>query len=88
MAEKSEKADKADSVSKNKYLSNQTLFPILGPQSKSLGTSCRLIFPSTSSNVEKQSAADVDKGKLNWNMHDVKVIEIWRSKKTTLSQPN
>lgn len=58
-----EKTDKADSVSKTKYLPNQTLFPILGTQSKSVGTSRGLIFPCASSNVETQPV-DVDSGKL------------------------
>ena len=73
-----EKTDKADSVSQNKYLSNQTLFPILGSQSKSVEASRGLIFPCASSDVEKQSA-DVDKGKLYWStlsLFGVKVIAI------------
>ena len=62
-----EMTDKAGSLSKNKYPSNQTLFPILGSQNESVGTSRGLLFPCASSKVEKQSA-DVDKGRLNWNM--------------------
>ena len=59
-----EKTDKADSVSKNKYLSSQTLFPILGSQNKPVGTSRGLILPCAFSHVETQSA-DVDNGKPN-----------------------
>jgi len=60
-----EKTDKADSVSKNRYLSNQTLFPILGSQNKPVGTSRGLVFPCASSHAERQSA-DVDDGKPNF----------------------
>ena len=83
-----EKADKADSVSKNKYLSSQTLFPILGSQNKPVGTSRGLIFPCASSHVETQSA-DVDNGKPNWNMYGVKVSSIWYSnRRNYASQTN
>ena len=61
-----EKTDKADFVSQNIYPSNQSLFPILGSQNKSFGTSRGFTFPCASSNVETQSES-VDKGKLNWN---------------------
>ena len=83
-----ETTDNTDSVSHNKYVSNQTLFPILGSQGKSAGTSRGLIFPCASSSVETKSAY-VDKGRLNWKRERltmVKVIQIWRSKKTALSQ--
>ena len=62
-----ETTDNTDSVSHNKYVSNQTLFPILGSQGKSAGTSRGLIFPCASSSVETKSAY-VDKGRLNWNV--------------------
>ena len=61
-----EQTDEADFVSQNEYLSNQSLFPILGSQNKSVGTSRGLTFPCTSFNVETQSE-DVVKGKLNGN---------------------
>ena len=76
MAEK----DKADFVSQNKYVSNQSLFPILSSQNKSVGTSHGLTFPCTSFNVETQSE-DVVKGKLNGN----KVIATWCAEKVLSS---
>lgn len=59
MAEKNE----PEFVSQKKYPSNQSLFPILGSQNISVGTSRGLTFSCASSNVEAQSE-DVDKGKL------------------------
>lgn len=59
-----EGTDKTEYVSEHKYPSNQTLFPILGSESKSVGASYGHLFPFASSKVEKL-ATDVDKGKAN-----------------------
>ena len=56
--------ESAKDNAKHKHSSNQTLFPILGSESKSVGASCGLLFPCASSKVEKL-AADDDKGKSN-----------------------
>lgn len=53
-----------ETESGHNYSSNQTLFPILGSESKSVGASYDLLFPCASPKVE-ELAANVDKGKSN-----------------------
>lgn len=55
-------ADETENVSKPKYPSNPTLFPILRSENTSAATSYGLLFPCASSKV-KEPAANVDKGK-------------------------